>query len=66
MPDLESEGSAEQRRNQRRQGLKILTANQMVSRLAITLAQLNAGNNSENLEMKLGKYCILCTDQKSL
>ena len=28
-------------------GLKILTPNQMVSRLPITLAQLNAGNNSE-------------------
>ena len=28
-------------------GLKILTANQMISRLPITLAQLKAGNNSE-------------------
>ena len=30
-------------------GLKILTPNQMVSRLPISLAQLNAGNNSEKL-----------------
>ena len=29
------------------QGLKILTPNQMLSRLPITLAQLKAGNNSE-------------------
>ena len=31
-------------------GLKILTPNQMLSRLPITLAQLKAGNNSEKLE----------------
>ena len=34
----------------RRQGLKILTPNQMLSRLPITLAQLKAGNNSEKLK----------------
>ena len=28
-------------------GLKIITPNQMLSRLPITLVQLNAGNNSE-------------------
>ena len=32
---------------QSEQGLKILTSNQMLSRLPITLAQLKAGNNSE-------------------
>ena len=47
-------------------GLKILTPNQMLSRLPITLARLKAGNNSENLKMKLGNYYILCTDQKNL
>ena len=47
-------------------GLKILTPNQMLSRLPITLAQLKAGNNSDKLKMKLGNYCILCTDQKNL
>ena len=46
MPDLESEESAAQRRNQQGKGLKILTPNQMLSRLPISLAQLNAGNNS--------------------
>ena len=31
-------------------GLKILTPNQMLSRLPITFAQLNAGNNFEKLK----------------
>ena len=39
MPELES--------NQKVQGLKILTPNQMLDRLPISLAHLNAGNNSE-------------------
>ena len=39
--------------NQSRQGLKILTPNQMLSRLPITLAQLKAGNNSEKLKNKI-------------
>ena len=49
MPELESEESAAERRNQPGQGLKILTPDQMLSRLPITLAQLKAGNSSENL-----------------
>ena len=47
MSELESEESAAERRNQQGQGLKILTPDQMLSRLPITLAQLKAGNNSE-------------------
>ena len=43
MPELESEESAKQRRNQQGKGLKILTPNQMLSRLPIFLAQLKAG-----------------------
>ena len=35
--------------NQSGRGLKILTPNQMLSRLPISLAQLKAGNNSEKL-----------------
>ena len=31
------------------EGLKILTPNQMLKRLPIALAQVKAGNNSENL-----------------
>ena len=34
-------------------GLKILTTNQMLSRLPITLAQLKAGNNYENLKNEI-------------
>ena len=50
MSELENEESVEQRRNQPGKGLKILTPNQMLSRLLITLAQLKAGNNSEKLK----------------
>ena len=49
MSELESEESAAERRNQHGQGLKILTPDQMLSRLPITLAQLKAGNNSQKL-----------------
>ena len=38
------------RQNQEGQGLKILTPDQMLSRLPITLAKLKAGNNSEKLK----------------
>ena len=50
MSDLESGESAEQRRKQKGERLKILTPNQMLSRLPITLAQLKAGNNSGKLK----------------
>ena len=39
--------------NQQGKGLKILTPNQMLSRLPITLAQLKAGNNSEKLKNEI-------------
>ena len=39
--------------DQLRQGLKILTSNQMLSRLPITLAQLKAGNNSKKLKNEI-------------
>ena len=42
-------------RQQQRQGLKILTPNQMLSRLPISLAQLKAGNNSEKLKNEIRK-----------
>ena len=54
MPDLESEGSVpEQRRNQQGKDLKILTPNQMVNKLPISLAQLKAANNSKNLKNEI-------------
>ena len=40
-------------KNQQGNGLKILTQSQMLSRLPISLAQLNAGNNSEKLENEI-------------
>ena len=46
--ELEEQPTAE-RTNQQGQGLKILTPDQMLSRLPITLAQLKAGSNSEKL-----------------
>ena len=63
MPELESEESAAKRRNQRGQGLKILTPNQMLSRLPITLAQLKAGNNSQKLinEVRQLLYFLYCS-----
>ena len=39
--------------NQSGQGLKILTPNQMLSRLPISLVKLNAGNNSEKLKNEI-------------
>ena len=39
--------------NQQGKGLKILTPNQMLSRLPITLAQLKAGNNSDKLKNEI-------------
>ena len=39
--------------NQEGKGFKILTPNQMLSRLPITLAQLKAGNNSEKLKNEI-------------
>ena len=41
------------KQNQQEQGLKILTPNQMLSRLPISLAQLKAGNNSEKLKNEI-------------
>ena len=49
MPDLESEESAAEQEKD----LKILTPNQMLNRLPITLGQLKAGNNSENLKNEI-------------
>ena len=41
------------RKNQKGQGLRILTPQQMLSRLPISLAQLKAGNNSEKLKNEI-------------
>ena len=41
------------KQNQQGQGIKILTPNQMLGRLPITLAQLKAGNNSDKLKNEI-------------
>ena len=48
------------------QGLKILTPNQMLSRLPITLAQLEAGNNSEKLKNEIRQLLYLLYRSKKL
>ena len=53
MPDIESEQSAEQRKNERGQGLKVLAPDQMLTRLPISLVQLKARNNSEKLKNEI-------------
>ena len=59
MPELESEEFAEQRG----QGLEILTPSQMLGRLPITLAQLEAGNNSEKFKNEIRQllYSLYCS-----
>ena len=42
-----------EQKQQSGQGIKILTPNQMLSRLPITLAQLKAGNNSDKLKNEI-------------
>ena len=41
------------KQTQEAKGLKLLTPNQILSRLPITLAQLEAGNNSEKLKNEI-------------
>ena len=53
MPELESEESAAQGKGKKAKRLKILTPSQILSRLLISLAQLNAGNDSEKLKSEI-------------
>ena len=38
----------------------------MLSRLQISVAQLNTGNISEKLKPELDNYCIICINQEIL
>ena len=49
MSELKESDESAAQKEQSAKGLKILTPNQMLSRLPITLAQLKAGNNSQKL-----------------
>ena len=53
MPDLGVAESAAQRRKHKGQGIKILTPEQMLTRLPISLARLKSGNNSEKLKNEI-------------
>ena len=53
MPILDSEESPAQRKNQQGQVPKILTPNQMLSRLPISLAQSKTGNYPEKLKNEI-------------
>ena len=46
------------------EGLKILNNKQILNRLPILLAQIEAGNNSNKLKMKRDKYYTRYTGQK--
>ena len=52
------------KQNQQGEGIEILIPNQMLNRLPITLAQLQAGNNSNKLKNEKGNYCIHFIVQK--
>ena len=52
--------------NQRGKGLKILTPNQMLSRLPISLAELKAGNNSEKLKNEIRQLLYSLYRSKNL
>ena len=52
--------------NQRGKGLKILTPNQMLSRLPISLAELKAGNNSEKLKHEIRQLLYSLYRSKNL
>ena len=59
MADIETGESAKQKGKHKGHGLKILTPQQMLSRLPISLAQLKAGNNSQKLKNEIGQ--LLCS-----
>ena len=52
--------------NQEGKGLKILTPDQMLSKLPISLAQLKAGNNLENLRNEIGRLLYSFYESKKL
>ena len=62
MPDLENEEPTEEKG----QGLKILTLDQMLSILPISLAQLKTENNSEKLKNEIRKISYSLYHSKKL
>ena len=54
------------KKNPSGQGLKILTPNQMFSRLPITLAQLQSGNNSDKLKNEIRQLLYSLYSSKNM
>ena len=52
--------------DQQWEGLKILTPNQIISRLPVVLAQLKAGNNSEKLKNEIRQLLYSLYRSKNL
>ena len=65
IPDLESEESTE-KGNQEGQILKIITPNQIISRLPISLAQLKVRNNAEKLKKEIRQLLYSSYSSKKL
>ena len=62
-----SEAKSKARKNETKgTGLNILTPKQMLQRLPIALAQVKAGNNSENLLNEIRKIIYLLYQSKKL
>ena len=53
-------------KDQEGSGLKILILSQMFNTLLISLSQVKAGNNSEQLKNEIRQLLYSCTDQKNL
>ena len=66
MSELESEESVAQRREHKRQGVRVLTPKQMISRLPVLLAQLQAVNNSEKLKNEIRQLLYSLYRSKTL
>ena len=66
MPELETEESAKQRRDQQGQGVRILTPEQLITRLPILLAQLKAGNDSQKLKNEIRQFLYSLYTSKRL
>ena len=64
IPELETDEDAAEK--QQGQGLKILTPQQMITRLPILLAQFKAGNNSQKLKNEITQIVYSLYRSKNL
>ena len=66
MPPLETEEEPEKIKNQSAKGLKIMTPNQLLTRLPILLAQKKAGNNSHKLNNEIKQIIYSLYSSKNM